>query len=179
MLFNSQVRLYKDSLLGLQDSSNSLLRSDAAFNLYVQALVANGLEHSVNAAVRRRDSLLAAAAASAVSSVQETPASQLNTDTLSQATTQAGSTTTAPSSTIPTSSQQIASAVLSGQAPQSTTSNLDMAKLALALNNGIGVPGNPIAVTIAEREYSILLENSVPIIGNVPYAALSCSSVLE
>lgn len=178
MLFNSQVRLYKDSLLGLQDSSNSLLRSDAAFNLYVQALVANGLEHSVNAAVRRRDSLLAAAAASAVSSVQETPASQLNTDTLSQ-TTQAGSTTTTPSSTIPTSSQQIASAVLSGQAPQSTSSNLDMAKLALALNNGIGVPGNPIAVTIAEREYSILLENSVRIIGNVPYAALSCSSVLE
>lgn len=62
-------------------------------------------------------------------------------------------------SPVPTSSQHLAQAVLSGQAPTSTgiagsrPLNMDMAKLATALGGGMGIPGNPIVVTISERKF--------------------------
>lgn len=137
----------------LQDPSNPLIRSDAAFQHYLNALVANGMEQSVNAAVRRRDSLLAGATASTVASLENFSVSQTIADSTSEGTSTV-SNTVPPSSTPPSPSQRIANAVLSGQAAQTTTLNLDMAKLAMALNSGGGIPGNPISVTIAEREYS-------------------------
>ncbi|OBZ75445.1 ATP-dependent zinc metalloprotease FTSH 5, mitochondrial [Grifola frondosa] len=45
------------------DPSSPLLRSDAAFQLYLTALHENGLESSINSAVRRRDALLAGTSA--------------------------------------------------------------------------------------------------------------------
>lgn len=128
-----------------QDATNSLLKSDPAFQLYLTALMKNGLESSVNSAVRRRDSLLALS----------TPASQIPS-TSSESTSTAEATASGLSTTSTqqpsTSSQRIAQALLSGNPPNPSSLNTDIAKLAAALNTGVGIPGNPIAVTITERE---------------------------
>ncbi|CCM02099.1 uncharacterized protein FIBRA_04176 [Fibroporia radiculosa] len=133
------------------DSSNPLLRSDIAFQLYLTALVKSGLTASVDAAVRRRDTLLAAASASgpAASSSPSAEASTISAD----------SAVSAPvsNSTEPSSSNRLAQAVLAGQAPttaSAVSSNTDMAKLSAALSTGVGVPGNPIVVSLSEPKGS-------------------------
>lgn len=108
-------------------------------------------------AVRRRDSLLAAATGTTTA----TDASPTGS-----ATDVSHSSSDAPSASSPTPppsrSQEIASDVLAGRAgPLLATSRFDgasasqgtdMANLAAALSKGSGVSGNPIHVTISERK---------------------------
>ncbi|KAI0928719.1 ATP-dependent zinc metalloprotease FTSH 5, mitochondrial, variant 2 [Taiwanofungus camphoratus] len=135
------------------DPSNPLIRSDIAFQLYLTALLQNGLGSSIDAAVRRRDSLLAASSSSLASSRD---ASTVDATNSSRTVSSSSSSSNTQASPVPTSSQHLAQAVLSGQAPTSTgiagsrPLNMDMAKLATALGGGMGIPGNPIVVTISE-----------------------------
>lgn len=103
----------------------------------------------MNPAVRRRESLLATTTAAS------TPAaSEVSSET--QSTTQPQ---TSPDSAIPspTRSQEIAQSVLSGSGtttalPNSANASPDMTTLAAALGSGAGNQGNPIYVTVADRE---------------------------
>ncbi|KII88517.1 hypothetical protein PLICRDRAFT_161699 [Plicaturopsis crispa FD-325 SS-3] len=131
------------------DPTSPLLHSDQAFQLYLTALTKTGLESSVEAATRRRDSLLASAPV----------ASSIPAQSDSSSTPSSGSAATSPphvSTSLPRSrSQEIANAVLSGQADKSSApQSADMAKLAAALGSGSGVSENPIHVTISERKGS-------------------------
>ncbi|TFY64871.1 hypothetical protein EVJ58_g2334 [Rhodofomes roseus] len=141
------------------DPTNPLIRSDIAFQFYLNALLKNGLASSVDAAVRRRDSILAATASAATSSTaassdasseatssDATPATELSTSNTSTHVTQ-------------TSSQKLAQAVLAGQGAASSASaplNTDIAKLQAALSGGLGGPTSPIVVTLAEQKSSWL-----------------------
>lgn len=145
------------------NSTSPLLRSDVAFQLYLTSLLKTGQEASVNLAVRRRDSLLAA---SADGTTTASEASQTDSPAPSS-----HSSTDAPSTSSPTPppsrSQEIASDVLAGRAePLLATSRLDgssasqstdMANLAAALGKGSGVSGNPIHVTISEPKGSTIM----------------------
>jgi ATP-dependent metalloprotease len=154
----SDLFIAKNSIIHLQDPSSPLLRSDEAFHLYLTSLLKTGLESSVNFAVRRRDSLLASAAATSSESVSQTAG---------EATPSASELGSSPSSSGVsesnlTSSQKIAQAVLSGKLAESTgttsslnfpgggVSSVDIAKLIAALNSGAGVSGNPLQVAISE-----------------------------
>lgn len=126
------------------------MHSDKAFELYLTALVKNGLESSVNAAVRRRDGILASVAAIATPSApaESTPA----TETPLPATE-----TSAPASQptpVASRSESIAHKILAGGAPNTPTGpvKVDSAQFAAALAGGAGVSGNPIHVTLAECE---------------------------
>ncbi|KZT68122.1 ATP-dependent metallopeptidase Hfl [Daedalea quercina L-15889] len=136
------------------DPTNPLLRSDIAFQLYLNALLKSGLASSVDAAVRRRDSILAATATSS------TPASL---GAASEATSADAPSTTEYSSSAsssqvaPTPSQKLAQAVLAGQGAASSATapqNTDIAKLQAALSGGLGGPTSPIVVTLAEQKGS-------------------------
>jgi len=135
------------------DPTNPLIRSDIAFQLYLNALLKNGLASSVDAAVRRRDSILAATASStpvATSSTSEATSADAASVTES-------STSTSSSQVAPTSSQKLAQAVLAGQGAVSSATasqNTDMAKLQAALGGGMGGPSSPIVVTLAEQKGS-------------------------
>ena len=151
------ARNFLRSMTPLKDPTNPLIRSDIAFQLYLNALLKNGLASSVDAAVRRRDSILAATASASASSQSDA----VSPDATSQATTFTATATATESSVqisqvAPTSSQKLAQAVLAGQGAASSLSasqNTDMAKLQAALGGGLGGPASPIVVTLAEREY--------------------------
>ncbi|KAH9951246.1 ATP-dependent metallopeptidase Hfl [Amylocystis lapponica] len=142
------------------DPTNPLIRSDTAFQLYLTALINSGLSSSINAAVRRRDTLLAlpvaaAPAAATPATSSETAPAPADASTPSPSSEAPSPSQSAQPATAPTSSQLLAQAVLSGRAatPTSDSSavlNTDMAKLAAALKGGLGAPGTPIAVTISE-----------------------------
>ncbi|KAG1853730.1 ATP-dependent metallopeptidase Hfl [Suillus subalutaceus] len=144
------------------NSTSPLLQSDAAFQLYLTSLLKTGQEVSVNLAVRRRDSLLAAAAGTTTAtdaSLTDSPANASNSPSDAPST----SSPTPP----PSRSQEIASDVLAGRAePLLATSRLDgasasqstdTANLAAALSKGSGVSGNPIHVTISEPRGSTIM----------------------
>ncbi|KAG1831763.1 ATP-dependent metallopeptidase Hfl [Suillus variegatus] len=146
------------------NSASPLLRSDAAFQLYLTSLLKTGQEVSVNLAVRRRDSLLAAAATGTTTtatdaSPADSPANASNSPSDAPST----SSPTPP----PSRSQEIASDVLAGRTgPLLATSRLDgasasqstdMTNLAAALSKGSGVSGNPIHVTISEPKGSTVM----------------------
>ncbi|KIP08133.1 hypothetical protein PHLGIDRAFT_69783 [Phlebiopsis gigantea 11061_1 CR5-6] len=147
------------------DPLNPLLRSDIAFKLYLTALMNNGMEASINAAVRRRDSLLGVAAASvttpateastpAPDSTAEATASEVAGTSTAQATATESTSSTSNSTTV---SQTIAQSVLAS--PHTPTQrpgalNSDMSKLAAALGAGSGNANNPIVVTLAEPKGS-------------------------
>ena len=148
----------------LQDSSNPLVKSDVAFQLYLSALMKNGYEASINSAVRRRESILAAASKAATEASESTEAATVTAAASAEhstalASTSDGSSQAASSQTVSqassapssSSSQRIAQAVLSGKASQPFLSP-DMARLSAALSTGSGVPGNPLVVTISERK---------------------------
>lgn len=118
----------------------------------------NGLEASINSAVRRRDSLLAAHAAVPPSN-PESVATDAASTTVPTAEASAQQATTSSSTGTVTASQTIAQSVLAQSSPASPASPLsaDMSKLATALTAGAGVPGNPIVVTLSEREYFHLI----------------------
>ncbi|KAI0727233.1 ATP-dependent metallopeptidase Hfl [Fomitopsis betulina] len=140
------------------DPTNPLIRSDIAFQLYLNALLKSGLASSVDAAVRRRDSILAATASSTSATTQSHAASS---DAASQAPPVDATTVTQSSAQIsqaaPSPSQKLAQAVLAGQGAASSTTasqNADMAKLQAALSGGMGGPGSPIVVSLAEQKGS-------------------------
>lgn len=110
----------------------------------------------MDAAVRRRDSILAATASSTSATTQSHAASS---DAASQAPPVDATAVTQSSAQIsqaaPSPSQKLAQAVLAGQGAASSTTasqNADMAKLQAALSGGMGGPGSPIVVSLAERE---------------------------
>ncbi|KAH7930770.1 ATP-dependent metallopeptidase Hfl [Leucogyrophana mollusca] len=154
------------------DSTSPLLHSDAAFQLYLTSLLKSGLESSVNAAVRRRESLLAASSGPVPPCPSPEPVELLSTSP-SPSTPDAISSRPSTHASAPTSpvgatsrSQEIAHEVLSGRAtvtPASVSlagpgaSSPDMAKLAAALSGGSGVSGNPIHVTISEPKGSAIM----------------------
>ncbi len=142
-----------------QNPSHPLLRSDSVFKLYLTALRDLGLESSIPAAVRRRDALLTAPALIATTdtaALTGTVASGLEAHAPSS---EASSTTTSETSTgipstptsAPSPSQQAAQEVLS-KATVVRSVNTDFDALGAALGRGAGVPGNPIVVTLNERE---------------------------
>lgn len=132
----------------MQDPQSPLIRSDVAFQLYCTSLVNNGFESSIIPAVRRRESLLASAPPQALpnTTVESSP----TVNPVSAA-------TTAPASR----SQEIAQDVLSGNSATNLFGSAqaggkatpDMAQLAAALGGGAGNAGNPIFVTVSDREY--------------------------
>ncbi|KAF7792984.1 hypothetical protein EIP86_004089 [Pleurotus ostreatoroseus] len=122
----------------------------------------NGYEASINSAVRRRESILAAASKAATEATESTEAATVTAAASAEhstalASTSDGSSQAANSQTVSqassapssSSSQRIAQAVLSGKASQPFLSP-DMARLSAALSTGSGVPGNPLVVTISE-----------------------------
>lgn len=136
--------------LSNQDPTSPLLQSDAAFEIYCRCLVKTGHEASINSAVRRRDSLLASALATAAANKSVI---KNNSD----------ASTNVPSSTLPgetskaplTRSEQIARSVMAGptesiSAGSSNTS--PMTKLAGLWGSSAGGASNPLPVTIVERE---------------------------
>lgn len=141
----------------IQDPSSPVLQSDKAFELYLSALAKNGLEPSINAAVRRRDGILAAGAVAATPSSDPTPQASSLESTPSTENHTPVTETPAPASPTPSTpsrSELVAQKILSGGALNSTTGpvKLDSAQLAAAVAGGAGVSGNPIHVTLAECE---------------------------
>ncbi|KAI0273626.1 ATP-dependent metallopeptidase Hfl [Gloeopeniophorella convolvens] len=140
------------------DAASPLLHSDKAFEYYLQALLRGGKEASINPAVRRRESLLAANPLSTPSPVSAPETSPTDT-------TPAPAQPEVPPTPPPTvsRSQEIASSILSGAnveshapagAPGSAGQPLsaDMAKLLAALGAGQGGTANPVHVIIKERK---------------------------
>lgn len=143
------------------DPKNPLLRSDIAFQLYLTALLKDGLASSIDAAVRRRDSLLAAtgvtsATSDSVSASDEVTQASADFLTNTASSESVSSTPAQPSRTV-TPSQQLAQAVLAGTAPgvgSATPASADTTKLTAGLGGGAGVPGNPLVVTLNEPKGS-------------------------
>jgi ATP-dependent metalloprotease len=140
-----------------QDPTSPLLHSDKAFEYYVQALLKANKEASINPAVRRRESLVAAHPLITPSS-QEGPSEDSSTPVQ-----EAQEAVSPTSSQTVSRSQQIASSVIAGgsvEPPSLSTPGLgspgqlspDMAKLLAALSAGQGGSGNPVHVIIKERE---------------------------
>ncbi|KAK7693546.1 hypothetical protein QCA50_003115 [Cerrena zonata] len=143
------------------DAANPLLRSDEAFKLYLSALVNSGYEASINSAVRRRESLLAATAASTSPAANESSPDTGSTEissTSGAALSKQPDAENVSQTTTTSSSHRIAEMVLSAQSatPIRPNANLspDMAKLAAALNSGAGTSNEPITVTISESRGS-------------------------
>lgn len=133
-----------------------VLQSDRAFELYLSALVKNGLEASVNAAVRRRDAILASSA-TPVTTPPDTPlqAKVPSITPNSEPSIKPGEVWPPASSFSPTRSETIAQKVLSGGGSFSGSLANGFNKpdqLAAAVVSGAGGSGNPIYVTLAERE---------------------------
>ncbi|KIL00403.1 hypothetical protein PAXRUDRAFT_821687 [Paxillus rubicundulus Ve08.2h10] len=155
--------------------TSSLLQSDEAFEIYLDALINSGLQSSIDLAVRRRESLLAALPAGAASPTSEVavastslPSSDTTRANVSNvATDSIVSSPNLPEPPVPqSSSQKVAADLLSrrtdptlarADAPSITGSNPGMANLAAALGKGAGVSGNPIHVTISEPKGSLVL----------------------
>lgn len=112
-------------------------------------MVKNGLESSIDPAVRRRDSLIATA------TVAPTPSSDPLPQT-SSATSEPVAETPAPTPSTPqTRSETVAQKVLSGASfgsSSSSSTKAEPSQFAAAVSGGAGVSGNPIYVTLAECE---------------------------
>ncbi|KAF9653112.1 ATP-dependent metallopeptidase Hfl [Thelephora ganbajun] len=136
------------------DSPSPVLRSDRAFELYLSALVKNGLEASVNAAVRRRDTILASSATPATPSADALlQAAVLPVTSTPDLGIKPEDTRPPPSSLYPTRSESVARKVLSGGGSFSGSVGNGLPKsdqLAAAITGGAGGSGNPIYVTLAE-----------------------------
>ena len=147
----------------MQNPSHPLLRSDTAFKFYLTALRDLGLDSSISAAVRRRESLLAASAPAAASVAPQAtiqasndpftadvppPAPQPVPSFSSNPTVAAVASTSSSVS----ASQQAAQEVLAGKPTVTRSVNTDFDALGAALSRGAGVPGNPIVVTLSERK---------------------------
>ncbi|KAI0256691.1 ATP-dependent peptidase [Lactifluus subvellereus] len=137
------------------DPASPLLHSDKAFEYYLQSLLKANKEASINPAVRRRESLLAAHPLTTPSSAPELPE-------VPSASAEQPEPPAAP--LVGSRSQQIASSVLAGttaESPSPSTSGLgspgqplspDMVKLLAALSAGQGGNEHPVHVIIRERK---------------------------
>jgi len=131
-------------LNAIQDPSSPLLHSADAFQLYLGCLVNLGQDTAVNAAVEKRDSLIAAHPLPEAPSPQEDASTPQTEEPPSQEPQQ-------------TQSQILAKTVLAqGGAPPSTgtMSQADLSKLLAALTSG---NGSPIQVSVIERTYIRIL----------------------
>jgi len=131
------------------DSSSPVIQSDRAFELYLSALVKNGLESSVDPGVRKRDSILSAS--TVVSAPPSDPLPQKPPATSEPIT------GTIPPPTPQSRSEAVAKKVLTGAllgGSSSGPTKVDSSQLASALSGGAGVSGNPIHVTLAESKGS-------------------------
>ncbi len=155
---------------GVQNPSHPLIRSETAFKLYLTALRDLGLESSITSAVRRRDTLLTAAtsASPAASAPSVSTSTQVAPASADATTTESGSPLASDlgtSSSTPTvsPSQLAAQEVLAGKETVARSTRTDLDALGVALGRGAGVPGNPIVVTLNEREFNLLsLSNVLP-----------------
>ncbi|KAH9048103.1 ATP-dependent peptidase [Lactarius hengduanensis] len=156
------------------DAASPLLHSDKAFEYYLQALLKANKEASINPAVRRRESLLAAHPLVTPSPTSTpTPATESSSSPSPALTPapQAESSASAFAQQAPpppppasSRSQEIASSVLaglnveplsppsSGLGPPNHLMSADMAKLLAALSAGQGGSGSPVHVIIKERK---------------------------
>ncbi|TFY60785.1 hypothetical protein EVG20_g7287, partial [Dentipellis fragilis] len=151
------------------DPASPLLKSDKAFEYYLNALISTGAEPSINPAVRQRESLLAqhpaAVAASAIPAAQPSETTSSATSESASASSETSSASAQASSAEPTPatqpseppvsrSQEVAKAVLAGRSVEPVGAQQplspDMARLASALAGGAGVSNNPIHVTVNE-----------------------------
>jgi ATP-dependent metalloprotease len=142
----------------LQDPSSPLLKDDAAFKLYLAALVRTGQQNTVFSAARRRDSLLAEHHPETAAAAQPEGL---------EATTSEGS-SQSQEVPKPSTSQSIAETVLAGASPgtaSSAASNIppphptsDASKLP---GTAAATPGEPIQVSIVEREVHSVLSRDV------------------
>ncbi|KAH9946143.1 ATP-dependent metallopeptidase Hfl [Epithele typhae] len=154
--------------------THPVLRSDTAFKLYLTALRDLGLEPSISAAVRRRESLLgvtarnadapSSAAAAAVASAavlsptpeataQERMASMVYNSNGSSTSASPASQSTpglAPNAATVSSSLQAAQDVLAGKTTTVRSINTDIDALKAALRGQTGTAANPIVVTTVE-----------------------------
>ncbi|KAF8654142.1 hypothetical protein AX16_003672 [Volvariella volvacea WC 439] len=146
------------------DPSSPLLRSDEAFQVYLNCLLNTGQKNSISPAVRRRDSLLAThtsaplptAPREEIPSTQETSSTVQDVSPPSTQTSPTPTPATQPPPTAPplTQSEAVAQAVLSGQAqapPSLGGSNPELAKL-MSGAEANGTHSNPIQVSIIERK---------------------------
>ncbi|KAF8559573.1 ATP-dependent metallopeptidase Hfl [Imleria badia] len=124
-----------------RNPSSPLLRSDPAFEIYLDALASSGREPSIDLAVRKRQSILD----SLPPLSNTTPSSP-------------------PDPTPQSRSAKIAAELLArrANAPSETTQdpsppNPAIAHLAAALGKGAGVSGNPIHVTLSEPKGSLTI----------------------
>lgn len=118
-----------------QNPTSPLLRSDDAFEIYLDALASSGRQPAIDTAVRKRQSLLDSLPLSSDTTPSNDPP--------------------APQSR----SEKIAAELLARRANSNSTTPPDqpppnpaIANLAAALGKGAGVSGNPIYVTLSERE---------------------------
>lgn len=127
-----------------------MIRSDTLFQLYCTALAKSGLQKSILPAARHRESLLALPPPSPV---------------------QPATSNSQPTPTV-SSSEQIAQAALSGQlAPLGTPSASPVgvgatpaATVAQILSQGgTGVVGNPIHVSVSERQHTFPYRHLSPV----------------
>ncbi|KAF9464699.1 ATP-dependent peptidase [Collybia nuda] len=124
------------------DKTSPLIHSATAFRIYLNCLVSTGQKASINSAVRRRDSIIAAHPG-----IQAAP--PVPPHNVSEGPALTGET---PPPLL-TSSQEVAQAVLSGQMEPFTTpgtSATDLSKLGAALE--ASGSNNPIQVSIIERK---------------------------
>ncbi|KAG9318479.1 ATP-dependent metallopeptidase Hfl [Chiua virens] len=134
--------------------NSPLLHSDEAFEIYLDALASSGREPAIDLAVRKRQSLLDSLPASTTSPpLSDTiPTNQPNSP----------DPTPSEQSTPLSRSEKIAAELLARRAnPTSTTQdpsppNPAIANLAAAFGKGAGVSGNPIYVTLSERDQGSL-----------------------
>lgn len=153
--FTYSLPYYSLTCLRAKDPASSLLHSDKAFEYYLKALVDSKLEPSVDPAVRRRESLLAAHPLGAATIATATPSPAESTSPASEP-----SPVSSPTVSQLSASQLIAQQVRSGQTSPTSPSltgtggqplSPDMAKFAAAIGTGAGLSSNPIHVQVSER----------------------------
>jgi ATP-dependent metalloprotease len=131
-----------------------LICSDAAFQVYLAALINTGQKASIGPAVRQRDSILAVSSDSIASS----PNTSFGTSSQDSSAAEPASGEAKPPLPPRSSSQDIAQLVLSGQAEhaasQSATSSPNLTKFSTALEANDSA--SPIQVSIVERKLSQL-----------------------
>ncbi|KAF9053689.1 ATP-dependent metallopeptidase Hfl [Hymenopellis radicata] len=141
------------------DSTSPLLRSEEAFQAYITCLVRTGLDSSVQAAARRRDSLLASTATAAAAASTAPGSEEVNASSAAIASTPASDAPAAeptsqpqPTATpAPKSSQEIVMTVLAGRTGSQAKApfDTDAAKLASTLETM-----GPLQVSVVERKGS-------------------------
>ncbi|KAF9451026.1 ATP-dependent metallopeptidase Hfl [Macrolepiota fuliginosa MF-IS2] len=130
------------------DPSSPLLHSQEAFKIYLECLVQTNQQPAINAAVRRRDNLLAAHPLATVSNAATVNADATSATT-AEATTPSAPTSAEPSSTELASTSEPTSPSGSPEAPkQEISPSQEVAQFVLAAQPAMGIP--PAAVNASQ-----------------------------